>query len=237
MERSLKCVVIDDEPLARALICGYIANTPSLLLEGSYQSAVESMKRIMSGDIDIVFLDINMPMLSGIEFAAVVPARTRIIYITAYESYAVEGFKVNALDYLLKPVNYSDFMRSVGKAIEWFRMVDAGESSAVASLCDCVNLRSEGRLIRLRLDSILYIEAKGDRVMIFRRDGDPLNPLISLSELERLLPAEDFIRVHRSFIVRLSGVEIVERSRIVYGKTYVPVSDSRREEFFARIGK
>lgn len=236
MDRVLRCIVIDDEPLALGLIAGYVRNTPSLSLEGTFTSAAEAISIVMSGDIDLVFLDINMPLLSGIEFASVIPSRSRIVFTTAYDNYAVEGFRLSALDYLLKPVSYSDFMRAVSKGIEWFRIAEPGDTVRSSnSGISYISVRTEGRLLRLRTDSILYAEACNDRVMLFRNEGEPVSVLMSLTELERLLPADEFMRVHRSFIVRLQGVEIVERGRIVYGRTYIPVADSRREEFLSRI--
>ena len=118
MDTTLKCIIIDDEPLARELLKAYVDKTPSLSLIGSFESAAEAFKTVMDGRVDVIFLDINMPMLNGIDFAAIVPSTTRIIFVTAYDSYAVQGFKVNALDYLLKPVSYTDFMKSVGRALE-----------------------------------------------------------------------------------------------------------------------
>ena len=114
METTLNCIIIDDEPLARELIRSYIEKTPALRLCGSFESAAEAMKSVVGGEIDLVFLDIDMPMLNGIDFAALIPERTRIIYVTAYEQYAIQGFKVNALDYLLKPVSYPEFLSAVG---------------------------------------------------------------------------------------------------------------------------
>lgn len=113
---NLSCIIIDDEPLARELLKSYVEKTPVLSLKGSFESAAEAVKTVIDGNIDIIFLDINMPMLNGIEFAGIIPKSTRIIFVTAYDQYALQGFKVNALDYLLKPVSYSDFMTSVGKA-------------------------------------------------------------------------------------------------------------------------
>lgn len=267
MENQIKCVIIDDEPLARELIKSYVYETPTLSLKGSFESAAEAIKTVMSGDIDIVFLDINMPMLNGIEFARVIPQRTRIIYITAYEQYALQGFRVNALDYLLKPVNFPEFTRAVGKALEWVAMRDSYESSGNGRNADSrgrndpapssdlplrnagreeitsssrnrndfLTIRADSRLIQMRTDSILYIEAQNDRVVFYRKGADPISSLVSLKEVEELLSAERFMRVHRSFIVNLDNIEIVERNRIIFGKTYIPIADSRRDDFFARF--
>ncbi|MDE6023225.1 MAG: LytTR family DNA-binding domain-containing protein [Muribaculaceae bacterium] len=237
MSRKIRCVVIDDEPLARELIKNYVGKTPVLSLEGCFESGAEAIKTVMSGDIDLVFLDINMPMINGIEFAQVIPQRTRIIYITAYEQYALQGYKVNALDYLLKPVSYAEFMKAVGKAIEWFSMKDSYDASTTPSTTspDLLTVKADSRLIQIRTDSINYVEVQNDRVVLNRKDGAPITALMSMKEIEEILPTDNFMRIHRSFIVNLSNIEIVERNRIVFGKTYIPIADSRREEFFARF--
>lgn len=239
MAETLKCIVVDDEPLARELLKAYIAKTPSLRLIGCFESAAETVKPVMNGEIDIIFLDINMPLLNGIEFAQVVPPSTRIIFITAYDRYAVEGFRVNALDYLLKPVSYSDFMRSVARALDWKKMKDDSVHRKEETLHSprLLTVKTEGRLMQMRTDSILYIEVRNDRVLLFRTDNEPVASLMSLKEIEELLPTDTFMRVHRSFIVNIPKVEVVERNRIIFGKTYVPVSESKREEFLSRLGK
>lgn len=238
MSRKIRCVIIDDEPLARELIKNYVEKTPALCLEGCFESGAEAIKTVMSGEIDLVFLDINMPMINGIEFAEVIPQRTRIIYITAYEKYALQGYKVNALDYLLKPVSYAEFMKTVVKAIEWVAMKDSYEASTStppSTSSDLLTVKADSRLIQIRIDSINYVEVQNDRVVLNRKDAQPITALMSMKEIEELLPADKFMRIHRSFIVNLSNIEIVERNRIVFGKTYIPIADSRREEFFARF--
>lgn len=239
MEKTLNCIVIDDEPLARELLKAYIDKTPSLTLVGCFESAAEAIKIVMDGVADIIFLDINMPMLNGIDFAALIPSSSRIIFVTAYDQYAVQGFKVNALDYLLKPVSYSDFLKSVSRAIEWKSMSEAFTAAThnETSPPRMITLKVKNQLIQMRLDSIEYVEARNDRVIVFRKDCEPLPSLMTLKEIEDLLPTDTFMRVHRSFIVNIPLVEIVERNRIVFGKTYVPISENKREEFLSRLGK
>ncbi|MDE7347416.1 MAG: LytTR family DNA-binding domain-containing protein [Muribaculaceae bacterium] len=241
MEKKLKCIIIDDEPLARELLKTYVAKTSSLELIGCYESAADAVRTVMDGKADIIFLDINMPMLNGIDFAALVPSGSRIIFVTAYDNYALQGFKVNALDYLLKPVSYSDFLKSVGRALEWKTMCDA-YSSVSSSHHDqaspkTITIKVKNQLVQMRLDSIEYVEARNDRVIVFRKGSAPLPSLMTLREIEELLPSDTFMRVHRSFIVNIPLVEIVERNRIVFGKTYVPISENKREEFLSRLGK
>ena len=239
MDTTLKCIIIDDEPLARELLKAYVDKTPSLSLIGSFESAAEAFKTVMDGRADVIFLDINMPMLNGIDFAAIVPSTTRIIFVTAYDSYAVQGFKVNALDYLLKPVSYTDFMKSVGRALEWKSMSDAYSAQRKPDHTSprMITIKVKNQLMQIRLDTIEYVEARNDRVIVFRKNAEPLSSLTTLREIEELLPTNTFMRVHRSFIVNVPLVEIVERNRIVFGKTYVPISDNKREEFLTRLGK
>lgn len=236
MEQKIKCVIVDDEPLARELLKSYVEKTPSLELIGCYESAVEAVKTIVSGMADIVFLDINMPILNGIDFASVIPHRTRIIYVTAYEQYALQGFKVNALDYLLKPVNYTEFTKAVAKAMEWCAMRNSFDN-APKSTSGRLAVKADYRLVQLNVDAIKYIEVQKDRVVFNRTNGEPVSSLMSLRDLEETLPSDKFMRVHRSFIVNLDHIEVVERGRIIFGKVYIPISDSKRDEFFARLGK
>lgn len=241
MSKTLKCIVIDDEPLARELLRSYVEKTTDLALVGCFESAADAVKDVVAGNADVIFLDINMPMLNGIEFASVIPQDTSIIYVTAYEQYAVQGFKVNALDYLLKPVSYPEFMKAVGKALMWHAMREAyqqnvsGNASQSVSSPEMLTVKADYRLVQMKIDSIKYVEVQKDRVIFYRTEGEPVGSLMSMKELEELLPSDRFMRVHRSFIVNLNLVEIVERSRIVFGKTYIPISDAKREEFLNRI--
>ncbi len=240
MPLPIKCIIIDDEPLARELIKSYVAQNPSLSLSGSYASAAEAIMTIKSGEIDLIFLDINMPMLNGIDFAALVPPSTRIIFVTAYENYALQGFKVNALDYLLKPVSFAEFTKAVAKAVEWVKMRDTYRQNQTGPATH-ITVKADYRLIQIPLDKILYIEARNDRVIFFRKDASPANEFeevssqMTMKEVEELLPSDRFMRVHRSFIVNIPNIEVVERQRIVFGKTYIPISETKKEEFFARF--
>lgn len=173
----LRCCVIDDEPLARHLIASYIEKTPGLALSALFESGSEALQRIRNGDFEILFLDIDMPGLSGIELAELVPSDSRIVYITAYGNFALDGFRVNALDYLLKPVSYSEFLRAVAKAREWKETQDSrlGSSPVLTSVPNpsFIIVRSEHRIMRIRLNSINFIEVKGDRSIINRQDSPP----------------------------------------------------------------
>lgn len=234
MNVRMKCIVVDDEPLARELIKSYITRTPGLELIAEFETAGDALDTVVSQNVDVIFLDINMLGLSGIDFAGLVPPAARIIYITAYDRYAVQGFRVNALDYLLKPVSYDDFLRAVGKAVSWMQMRQALENG-VRRPPEFLTVKSENRIVQIRLDTILYVEVRNDRVIIFRADGNQTSSFMSMREIEELLPTDRFMRVHRSFIVNLSKVEVVERNRIIFGKTSVPVSDAKKDGFISRL--
>lgn len=237
MNKKLRCIVIDDEPLACGLLKSYVEQTAGLHLEGVFESAAEAVKPVMMDNIDLVFLDIHMPLLNGIEFGKMIPSQTRIIYVTAYDSFALEGFRTNALDYLLKPVSYSEFLKAVGKALEWFSMRRSYEKDhASGSPSDMITIKADYRLVQMSTDSILYIEVRKDHLIFFRSSGETVTSLMSMRDIEEVLPSDIFMRVHRSFIVNLRNVEVVDRNRIVFGQTYIPISESKKDEFLQRIG-
>lgn len=225
----LKCCVIDDEPLASQLIASYVEKTPFLQLVGTYSSAQEAVKVIIENQVDVVFLDIEMPQLNGMEFAKIIPPTTRIIFTTAYDQYAIQGFKVNALDYLLKPINYDEFLNAVNKALQWFD----SQSNRVnqSSSNDYIIVKSEYRLVQIPTSDITFIEGLKDYVKIYTTDEQKsIMTLINMKTLEQSLPSS-FLRVHRSFIVNTSKIKIIERNRIVFGSKYIPISDSYKQAF------
>ncbi len=230
---KLNCCVIDDEPLASGLIASYILKTPFLTLGGEYPSPEEATKPILDGEFDVVFLDINMPQISGVEFARIIPPSTRVVFTTAYDSYAVEGFRLNALDYLLKPVSYSEFLEAANRALKWKESLEQPQQP-VREAADYrfIMVKSEYKLIQIPVDDILYIEGLKDYVKIYTVKRDrPLMTLLSMKAIESRLPEPQFMRVHRSFIVNTSRIDAVERNRIVFGNSYIPVSDSYRQSF------
>lgn len=231
---TLRCCVVDDEPLAQDLIASYIERTPCAELVGKYGSAQEAIKSIMENDIDVVFLDIHMPQLNGIEFARIIPKRCCIVFTTAYDRYAVEGYKVNALDYLMKPVSYEEFLATVNKALQWVQMRDKMEEQD--SQKDVMIVKSEYKLCQIEIDKILYIEGLKDYVKIYMEgEKSPIVTLMNMKSLEKYLPESSFLRVHRSFIVNTKKIKVIERNRIVFGSTYIPVSDSYKNAFNAYI--
>lgn len=224
---KLKCAIVDDEPLALGLLRSYVQKTPTLELAGEYSSAVQAMKELPDKHIDLIFLDIQMPDLSGLEFSRMIDPKTRIVFTTAFQQYAIEGYKVNALDYLLKPISYADFLGAVNKAVQWFELLEQPREEIKS-----IFVKSEYKLIQIELKDILYIEGLKDYVKIYEEGASkPILSLMSMKSLEDMLPPSRFIRVHRSFIVQKDKIRVVDHSRIVFGKTYVPIGDSYKQQF------
>lgn len=224
---NLKCAIVDDEPLALSLIESYVNKTPFLTLEGKYSSAVQAMKELPDKQVDLLFLDIQMPELNGLEFSKMVAPTTRIIFTTAFEQYAIDGYKVNALDYLLKPISYVDFLQAANKAIQWFELAQQPKEEIQS-----IFVKSEYKLVQIELKKILYIEGLKDYIKIYEEDAaKPILSLMSMKTMEELLPSSRFMRVHRSYIVQKEKIRIIDRGRIVFGKNYIPISDSYKQAF------
>ncbi|MEE1233923.1 MAG: LytTR family DNA-binding domain-containing protein [Phocaeicola sp.] len=226
----LKCAIVDDEPLALELLKSYVKKTPVLELNGAYSSAIEAMKMLPDNPVDLLFLDIQMPELNGLEFSHMVPEDTRIVFTTAFGQYALDGYKVNALDYLLKPISYTDFLQSVNKAVQWFDR-KRGTDNEPTDKPDFIYVKSDYKLIQISLKDILYIEGLKDYVKIhLEGESRPILSLTSLKALEEKLPTDRFIRVHRSYIVQKQKIRVIDKARIVFGKEYIPVSESYKQE-------
>lgn len=238
---NIRCAIVDDEPLALGLLESYVRKTPFLELCGRYSSAVQAMKQLADEPVDLLFLDIQMPELNGLEFSRMLPENTRIVFTTAFGQYALDGYRVNALDYLLKPISYSDFMEAVNKAVRWFELnrkaeEDEPPATEVRNEKDCIYVKSDYKLVRIELNSILYIEGLKDYIKIYTENTPrPILSLASMKTMEEKLPSERFIRVHRSFIVQKQKIKVIDKGRIVFGKEYIPVSDSYKQELQSYI--
>lgn len=222
---KLKCIIVDDEPLAVALLKSYAEQTPFLELVATFNSAVSAINAIEDMDVDLIFLDINMPQMNGIELSKSLPPSIKIIFTTAYDQYAIEGFRLNALDYLLKPISYADFLNAAQRAQEWYNRVGSKRTSSLF-------VKSGYQTRKINFDSILYIENQKDYVDFFLEGiAEPVSSLMSMQSLEAKLPKDLFMRTHRSFIVNLTKIAVVERYCILFGKKYVPVSETYRKPF------
>ena len=224
---NLKCAIVDDEPLALNLLESYVNKTPFLKLEGKYSSGVQAMKDLPDKKIDLLFLDIQMPELNGLEFSKMVEPGTRIIFTTAFGQYAIDGYKVNALDYLLKPISYVDFLQAANKAVQWFELLQQPKEEIQS-----IFVKSDYKLVQIELKKILYIEGLKDYIKIYEEDSaKPILSLMSMKAMEDLLPSSRFMRVHRSYIVQKDKIRVIDRGRIVFGKNYIPISDSYKSSF------
>jgi DNA-binding LytR/AlgR family response regulator len=211
-----------------------VQKTPFLKLTGKYSNSLLAMKSIAEEKVDVLFLDIQMPGLNGMELARTLPDNTRVIFTTAFSEYALEGYKVNALDYLLKPFSFAEFLTAAKKALTWFEMVEQKTEPKNAGIF----VRSEYKLIHILYSDILYIEGLKDYVKIYTlNDSRPILSLMSLKSLEEELPSDQFMRVHRSYIIQKSKIECVNKNRIVIQKKEIPIGETYRQQFMAMIDR
>ncbi|MDN3620165.1 LytTR family DNA-binding domain-containing protein [Polaribacter undariae] len=229
---KITCVIVDDEPMALNLVESYVEKTPFLVLKKKCSSAIEAMEFIKNEPVDLLFLDIQMPDLTGIEFSKMLPKETRVIFTTAFDQYALEGFKVEALDYLLKPFDYAEFLASANKANTWFELVKGKKQPIVSDEKEFLFVKSEYKQLRIKLADVLYFEGLKDYIKIWMKDNPKaILTLMSLKSLEAELPEAQFMRVHRSFIVSLKNIEVIERSQIVINKQRITVSENYKPKF------
>lgn len=236
---KLNCVAIDDEPLALELLSKFIEQTSFLNLIGKFSNAIEALGFINQNEVQLAFLDIQMPDLSGMELARVLDGKknsdkTRIIFATAYHQFAIEGYKVEALDYLLKPYSYEDFLNAATKAFSYFerQAQPKTEAAADSAVPEYIFLKVEYQLVKVNLKDISYVEAYKDYVKVhLLSKPNPLLSLTSLKSMEDLLPSDKFMRVHRSYIVALDHIDSVSKNMIQIGKNQISVSDNYKEAF------
>ena len=229
---KITCVIVDDEPMALNLVESYVEKTPFLELKQKCSSAIEAMEFIKEQPIDLLFLDIQMPDLTGLEFSKMLPKETRVVFTTAFDQYALEGFKVEALDYLLKPFDYAEFLAAANKANTWFKLVKGKPQHNISEAKDFLFVKSEYKQLRIKLADVLYFEGLKDYIKIWLKDNPkPILTLMSLKSLQEELPETQFLRVHRSFIVSLKNIEVIERSQIIINNQRITVSEQYKSKF------
>lgn len=218
----MRCIAVDDEPLALLQISKYIEKTSFLELIKTFRSAIDALDWLSNNSVDLIFADINMPDLNGIEFAKKLDNNGLLIFSTAYPQYALDGFKVNAIDYLLKPISYSDFLLSAQKAYKQFLLIKGNINNST----ETIYVKSEYKTIPIKVNDIFYIESKSEYVRIFWENNNPVMSLGSLkSYLDKLSPSV-FIRVHRSYIVNVNKIKKIERKQILMNNDkIVPIGD------------
>ncbi len=229
---KINCIVIDDEPLALRQIADFVRQTPFLLLTAECKNAFEAMEVLDNQTVDLMFVDINMPELSGMELIRSLAIKPEVIFTTAYSEFAIEGFKVDALDYLLKPIGYNDFLKAANKAKNHFDILKRANSRSDNATDECLFVKSEYKIIRIIFNDIKYIESMREYVRIYTVNSKPVMSLMSMKTVESKLPPDIFMRVHRSFIVNLKQITTIERSRIIFDRDiYIPISEQYKEKF------
>lgn len=231
--KKITCLIADDEPMALSLIESYVLKTPFLELKAKCNSAIKAMEFLETdSDIDLFFLDIQMPDLTGLEFSRLLPAKSKVIFTTAFDQYAIEGYKVNSLDYLLKPFDYNEFLNAAQKARNHFETnsTQNSENQQNNKNSDFIFVKSEYRQIKINFNEILYIEGLKDYVKIYTSSHPrPILTLMSLKKLEEELPSEQFMRVHRSYIISLEKIEAIERNHVVIKDGFITIAPNYKD--------
>lgn len=223
---STKCIIIEDEPLAIERLKMYIDKVPSLELCGAFTNPVEAVPLLQSEHVDLIFLDINMDEMTGIELLQNFQVKPAVVITTAYDQYALQGYDLNVTDYLLKPFTFERFLQAIAKISKAPATEDNGD--------DFVFIKTENRLERIALQEVLFVEGMRDYRRIHTQ-SKKIMTLQTFTELEALLPADQICRVHKSYMVAINHIESVERNRIFIGKEIIPVSETYRKAFFSRI--
>lgn len=237
MHKSIQCIVVDDEPVAREILESLLSRIDSVNLVASCKNALEAFNIINDRKVDLVFLDINMPEISGLSFAKSINSDIKIIFTTAYREYAVEGFDLKAVDYLLKPISFERLFQSINKYRE---QVLPGKARVIndpdSVRSDYFFVRSDRKMIRIAFDNILYIESLSDYIKINLRDKSVVTRE-TITSIEAKLPKNEFIRTHRSFIVSINFVDSFTNEFIEIGKKQIPISRSYKNEVLLKLEK
>lgn len=231
---SISCLIIDDEPLARKGLKEYIADVDFLYCMGEYDNALKAAELISRGEIQLLFLDIQMPKITGLDFFKTLPNAPPVIFTTAYPQYALEGFEVNALDYLVKPISFDRFLKSVLKAKEFYEVRDTNIKEAVSS--DYFFIKADNKLVKILFDDVLFVEALQNYVTIHTLLKKYMTYL-TFKSVEEYLPANKFLKVHKSYIVAASKIDTIEGNDIRIGQQHIPISRNLKDEVMARLLK
>ena len=226
----IRTIAIDDEPLALQQLVTYISKVPFLELVAECQSAIDAQKVLEQEVIDVMFIDINMPDLNGLDFVRTLAAPPLVVFTTAYSEYALEGYKVNAVDYLLKPFGMDEFMRAANKVKQQYDLTHTAEVSRVDDN-DAIFLKTEHRIVRINVTNIRYIEGMSEYLKIYLKEGKPLVVLLSMKKMEERLSSTNFMRIHRSYIINLNEIQEVNKNRVILDQdTYLPIGDLYRDQ-------
>lgn len=225
----INCIAVDDEPLALDLLEGFIKKIPYLNLKGRFEHTQEALLALKRTEISLIFLDINMPDLNGIQFLKTLTHPPLVIFTTAYESYALEGFELNAVDYLLKPFSFERLLQSTNRVLD---LVSPKDSPATSSITDdYIFVRTEHNTVKIKTDQIQYVEGLKDYVKIFASEPKPIFTIKSMKSMDKILRPLGFIRVHRSYIVSIDKIHSVRNGRIRMKDKTIPIGQSYRDHF------
>lgn len=234
MNQLISCIIVDDEPLAVKLLESFVTKTPDLRLLGSFTDSVEAINAVKEQKPDLLFLDIQMPDLNGMELAHMIPPTTRVIFTTAFKEYAFESYEVCALDFLLKPIRYNKFLAAVEKAKQWYEREPADDDEKKSK---SLFIRVDGELRNVSIDSITYVSGMKDYVM-FYLDGEskPLITHLTMKAVEAMLPTDKFLRVHRSYIIAVDKIKKIDRNDCIYiGEEIIHVPEGYQQAFHTFI--
>jgi DNA-binding LytR/AlgR family response regulator len=233
---KIACIIIDDEPLARKGLKEYINDTDFLQLTGEFDNPLKAAEIISKGEAQLLFLDIQMPRITGIEFFKTLKNPPPVIFTTAYPQYALDGFEVNALDYLVKPISFDRFLKAAMKAKEYYEVREKNNAEVQASQADYFFIKADNKLVRIRYDEILYVEALQNYVVVHTHDKKYITYL-TFRSVEEYLPHELFIKTHKSYIVAAAAIDSIEGNDIRVGAYHIPISRNLREEVMEKLLK
>lgn len=233
--KTISCIALDDEPLALGLMVSHIRKTPFLNLEGQFDNAIDAMQFLQENTVQLIFLDIHMPDFTGLEFARTLDESCKVIFTTAYQKHAIEGFQLHAMDYLLKPISYEVFLGSVNRVKKQFDLlenVDPSASGKQDQKEDYLFIKADMQVKRINYNDILYVEGLKDYVKLFlETTKTPIVFHATMKTLEEKLPSDRFMRIHRSYIVHLDKIKTIERYRILFNNERIPISKQYKEAF------
>lgn len=238
---TMNCIILDDDQLAQNAIADFIEHVPYLNLIGKCTTAFEAYDELHKNKIDLIFLDTQLPGISGIDFIKSLDEKPMIIFTTLFQEFALEAFNLNAMDYLMKPISFDRFLKATNKAYEYYslknlKMKVTGKAKEPSAASDFILVKADYKTIKVNLDDILYVEGLKDYIKIFTVGSE--KPIITLNSLKRMqenLPSERFARVHKSFIISLNHIKVINKTQVVIGKTYIPIGESYKDIFISEM--
>ncbi len=235
----MKCIAVDDEPMALGIVEKYINKVPFLELEKSFRDSLDALDFLQKNQVDLIFLDINMPDLSGIQFLRSLTSQPLVIFITAYSEYALQSYDYQAVDYLLKPVEFDRFLKAANRAMKQFKLLTSQDSVFTPSekdKKDYVIIKSGAEMIRIKNSDIHYVESAGNYVIFFT-ENQKIMSLMNMKEVLSMLPSSQFSRIHRSYVVAFRHIDLIERHQVTINKRIIPIGSIYRESFIEKISK